>query len=66
MGPDKPKGEVPPRVAAEQEKELVRKDVEREDASRKGATRDIDEREEEGFSQPESSAQKGTESPEEP
>lgn len=63
MGPDEPKGEMPPRVAAEQEKK-VRKQVEREGTPREGAPASIDEREEDGFSQPESSAQKGPSSPE--
>ncbi len=65
MGPDEPRGEMPPREAAEQEEHAVRRDVEREGAPRRGEPRSIDDREEEGYAQPESSAQKGAESPEE-
>ena len=65
MGPDEPRGEMPPREAAEQEERSARKDVEREGAPREVRGKSIDEREEEGYSQPESSAQKGPESPEE-
>lgn len=54
MGPDEPKGETPSREAAEQEKRSLREEVEQ-----KGAPKGIDEREDEGYSQPESSAQKG-------
>ncbi len=58
MGPDEPKGEVPPREAAEQEETSIR-----HGARKEGAMPTEDEREEEGYSQPESSAQKGVERP---
>lgn len=64
MGPERPKGEMQPRGA--EEERPAGKGVERRGAGREGAVMSIDEREEDGYSQPESSAQKGFESPEEP
>ncbi len=57
MGPDEPKGRMPPREVAGQERS-ARKDAEGEGIPYEG-WRSIEEREDEGYSQPESSAQKG-------
>ena len=55
MGPEKWKGELPPDEAAEHEADAARKgDGQVGDAPR----RSIDEREDDGYTQPESSAQK--------
>ncbi len=59
MGPEKWKGELPPDEAAERDQESTEGARGREAAPARGAPRpSIDEREEEGYDQPESSAQK--------
>ncbi len=64
MGPEKWKGELPADEAAEADRAARRE--EGQDASRgaSGTSADIERREEEGYDQPESSAQKGPRRPE--
>ncbi len=59
MGPEKWKGELPPDEAADRDPESTQGERGREAGPSRGAThRSIEEREEEGYDQPESSAQK--------
>ncbi len=59
MGPEKWKGELPGDEAAEQERGARKEEEQRgSTATREAGHEPIDEREEEGYDQPESSAQK--------